>query len=374
VRKFNQMNVFSFGLQPKLMLTLQAYVCLSGATMSKFLACGIFPVLSILIGLTTASGPQVQPSVKLIKSVDLVGYTGDFDHFAVDYDRNRLLLAAEDHGTLEIFDLNSSEHLRTVGGFGNPHSILARRGVPTLFITDSEKQMSTIRNADTLTKEKTVILTPGADTAKYDAATNTLYVVTGGKDVEMKTANLEAVNPDTGERKALLTFPDNHVEAMAFVDGDPRLFINLTQTNKLAVVDRNTMKVLKVWPVPAAQQNAMVSFDEGQHRLYVVCRQPGTVVVMNSDTGAIVGTQPAPLRADEVQYDANSHRLYVPGGEGYMGIYDTSDPDHLKLLEKITTAPGAKTGLLLPGMHRLFLAVSPGDSKAMAKVLTYEVK
>jgi hypothetical protein len=66
------------------------------------------------------------------------------------------------------------------------------------------------------------------------------------------------------------------------------------------------------------------------------------------------------LQANEVQYDASSHRLYVQGGEGYMGIYDTSDPDHLKLLEKVTTAPGAKTGLLLPGMHRLSLAVSPG--------------
>ena len=90
--------------------------------------------------------------------------------------------------------------------------------------------MSTIRDANTLAKQRlTVSLTPGKlTTAKYDAASNTLYVVTGGKDVDMKTANLEAVNPDTGDRKALLTFPDNHVEAMAFVDGDPRLFINLT--------------------------------------------------------------------------------------------------------------------------------------------------
>ena len=342
--------------------------------MHKVVARSLFLATSLSVLTASLLYAQAQSSVKLIKSVDLAGYTGDFDHFAVDYDRNRLLLAAEDHGTIEIFDLKTSEHLRTVGGFGNPHSILARRGVPTLFITDSEKQMSTIRNADTLAKEKAVTLTPGADTAKYDAASNTLFVVTGGKDVDMKTANLEAVNPDTGDKKALVTFPDNHVEAMAFVDGDPRLFINLTQTNKLAVVDRNTMKILKVWPVPPAQQNAMVSYDQAQHRLYVVCRQPGMVVVMNSDTGAVVGTQPAPLRADEVQYDAGSHRLYVPGGEGYMGIYDTSDPDHLKLVEKVTTAPGAKTGILIPAMHRLFLAVSPGESKTMAKVLTYEVK
>ena len=312
-------------------------------------------------------------SVKLIKTVTLPGYTGDFDHFAVDYDRNRLLLAAEDHGTLEVFDLNTSAHLRTVTGFGNPHSILVRKGAPTIFVTDSEKQGPTIRDAASYAEVKSVDLTPGSDTSKYDPASNILYIVTGGKDVDMKTANLEAVNPDTGAKLGSVTFQDNHVEAMAFVPEDPRLFINLTQTNQLAVVDRKSMKVLNIWPVPPAQQNAMVAFDPAQHRLYVVCRSPGMVVVMNSDDGSVVGTLPAPLRSDEVQYDAGSHRLYVPGGEGYMGIYDTSDPNHLKLIEKVTTAPGAKTALLIPAMHRLFLAVSPGDSKAMAKVLTFEV-
>jgi hypothetical protein len=56
-----------------------------------------------------------------------------------------------------------------------------------------------------------------------------------------------------------------------------------------------------------------------------------------------------------------------------MGIYDTRDANHLKLIEKVSTAPGAKTGVLVTPLHRLFLAVSPGESKATAKVLTYEV-
>lgn len=315
-----------------------------------------------------------QSSVKLIRSVDLPGYTGDFDHFAVDYDRNRLLLAAEDHGTLEVFNLKTSAHERTVTGFGNPHSILVRKSVDTVFITDSTPKGATIRSADTYAKIKSVPMTPGSDTSRYDAASNTLFVVTGGKDVDMKTANLEAIDPDTGAKLNSVTFPDNHVEAMAFVPSDPRIFINLTQTNKLAVVDRRTLKVLATWPVPPAQQNAMVAFDPAQHRLYVVCRSPGMVVAMNSDTGAVVSTLSAPLRADEVQYDPAAHRLYVPGGQGYLGIYDTADPNHLKLVENVTTAPGAKTALLLPAMHRLFIAVSPGETKTMAKMLTYEVR
>jgi DNA-binding beta-propeller fold protein YncE len=329
------------------------------------------------VGLTALLGAGVaraqSSSVKLIKSVDLPGYSGDFDHFAADYRRGRLLLAAEDHGTLEVFDLKTSSHLQTVSGFGNPHSILVRKDVSTVFITDSTDKNATIRDASTYAKKQTVNLTPGSDTAKYDAAANILYVVTGGKDVDMKTCNLEAINPDTGAKLGSVTFQDNHVEAMAFVDGDPRIFLNLAQTNKIAVIDRKTMKVTATWPVPPAQQNAMVAFDPSQHRLYVVTRTPGMVVVMNSDTGVVVSTQAAPLRADEVQYNEATHRLYVPGGEGYLEIYDTSDANHLKVVEKVTTAAGAKTALLIPEMHRLFLAVSPGDTKAMAKVLTYEV-
>jgi hypothetical protein len=367
------MKAFSYQLQPRLILNTQAGFGTTGASMTYVSIRPAFFAVWLAAITVPALFSQEAPAVKLIHSVDLPGYSGDFDHFAVDYDRNRLLLAAEDHGTLEVFDLKTSDHLRSVDGFGNPHSILVRPGSPTVLITDSEKQGASLRDADTYAKKRSLTLTPGSDTSKYDLAANVLYVVTGGKDVDMQTANLEAVNPDTGEKIGSITFQDNHVEAMAFDDGDPRLFINLTQTNKIAVVDRKTLKLIATWPVPPAKQNAMVAFDSAQHRLYIVCRDPGMVVAMNSDTGAVVDTQPAPLRADEVQYDSHKHRLFVPGGEGYMGVYDTADPDRLKLTEKVPTAPGAKTGLLLPSMHRLFLAVSPGESKAMAKVLTYEV-
>ncbi|MGA8538474.1 MAG: hypothetical protein WB566_03195, partial [Terriglobales bacterium] len=203
---------------------------------------------------------------------------------------------------------------------------------------------------------------------------NIVYIVTGGKDVDMKTAELAAVDPDTGEKKGAIVFQDDHVEAMAIEKDGDRLFINLTQTNKLAVIDRKAMKIIALWPVPAAQQNAMVVFDAAHHRLFLGCRKPGMVVTMNSDTGQVTGTAAGPLRSDELILDAASHRLYMPGGEGYIGVYDTSDPDHLKLLSKVPSAPGAKTGTLLPDMKEIVLAASPGETKAMAKVLTFTLQ
>jgi hypothetical protein len=82
--------------------------------------------LFFILLLGTAGKAEQRSSVQLIKSVDLPGYSGDFDHFAADYDHNRLLLAAEGHGTLEVFDLKTSDHLRTVAGFGKLQQLSAR--------------------------------------------------------------------------------------------------------------------------------------------------------------------------------------------------------------------------------------------------------
>lgn len=316
---------------------------------------------------------QTNAPLKLIKTVTLPGYTGDFDHFAIDRQRGRFLLAAEDHATLEVFDLKSGNHLKTIKGFGAPHTILVRPGASTILVTDSGKQMTSILDAETYEKKGTVQLTPGADSAGYDAAANIWYIVTGGKDVDMKTASIEAINPDTGKKLGMVTFNDNHVEAMAVEKNGDRIFINLAETNKLAVVNRKTMKILATWPVPPAKANAMVQLDEAAHRLYVVCREPGMVVVMNSDTGGVIATAPAPLRSDETMLDVATHRLYVPGGQGYVGVYDTSDPNAIKEIAKVTSAPGAKTGILLPDMKKMLLAASPGETKNVAKVLTYEL-
>ena len=313
-------------------------------------------------------------SLLLKGSVNLPGYTGDFDHFAVDQARGRLLLAAEDHGTVEVFDLNNGRHLQTVNGFETPHSILIRPGAPTILVTDSGKGMSKLLDASTYGVKGVVTLVPGADSIGYDPTENMVYIVTGGKDVDMATSELASVDPDTGEKKAALTLQDNHVEAMALEKNGNRLFINLTQTNKIAVIDRKAMKIISIWPVPAAQQNAMVAFDEPHHRLYVGCRKPGMVVVMNSDTGAVTNSAPSPLRSDQILFDPAANRLYSPGGEGYMAVYDTSDPDHLKTVARVPTAPGAKTGILVQEKKQLVLAVSPGDTKAMAKVLTFDLK
>jgi hypothetical protein len=82
-----------------------------GFIMKSKLAGGL---LLAAAAIATHAPAQSTAPLKLVKTVTLPGYTGDFDHFAIDRQRGRILVAAEDHATLEIFDLKSGNHLKTI--------------------------------------------------------------------------------------------------------------------------------------------------------------------------------------------------------------------------------------------------------------------
>ena len=319
---------------------------------------------------SNANSPDI---VKLARSVDLPGYQGDFDHFAADRKTDRLFLAAEDHGTLEVFNLKDGSHERTVNGFGTPHSIAVLPDGKRLLVADGgEKVPSEVLNLSTLNKIGTLKLIPGADSIYHDPDAPVLYMVSGGKDVHLPYSILYAIDANTLQVKNQLRIPSTHVEAMAMESGTNRLFINLTDKAEVAVIDRKAMKEMKRWKVAPAAENSPMAFDQQAHRLFVVCRKPASLLVLDSDSGQVLETLPAPGHSDDAAYDQEAHRIYVPGAEGWLGIYSFENGKATQIA-KVDTAPGAKTQFLDTENHRLFLAVSPGEGKTGAKLLTYDI-
>jgi DNA-binding beta-propeller fold protein YncE len=303
---------------------------------------------------------------------ELPGYSGDFDHFAVDLPGNRLFLAAEDHGTLEVFDLRSGKHLKSVKGFETPHSLFPIPESHRLLVTDGSQTVKLLDD-QTLAPAGAIKLHPGADSIGYDPGSGHLYIVTGGKDVKLQQSWLEEIDPVRAQKIGEVSFDADHVEAMAVEQSGPRLFINLTDKNDLAVIDKPTRRVVARWPVHAAEQNAMVQIDELTHRLFVITRKPGKLLVLNADSGATIATFPAPGRVDQEIFDPATHRIYAPGGEGYIGVYLEKDADHFSELAHVPSAAGAKTAILVPQLHRLYVAVSPGEGKTGAAIMWFNV-
>src|ERR1700690_3623030 len=71
----------------------------------------------LLFGFASRFGAQEKSPMKLMATTPLPGFTGDFDHFGLDLKGKRLFLAAEDHKTVEVFDLDGTR-LKSISGFG----------------------------------------------------------------------------------------------------------------------------------------------------------------------------------------------------------------------------------------------------------------
>jgi hypothetical protein len=301
------------------------------------------------------------------------GYSGDFDHFGVDLKGNRLFLAAEDHGTVELFNLKTGQHERTLTGFQTPHAFVYLPEHNRLIVTDSGKGMTKILDATTYKIVGHIALEPGADSAEYDTSTGHLYIVTGGKDVDMKNCFLNEVDPLTGHLYAKLRFDSDHTEAVKAEQRGNRLFVNVADHNYVAVVDKKTFKVIARWPLSGAQTNLTMALDEADHRLFVGTRNPGKLFVLNTDTGATVATLDTPATSDGLFFDNARKRVYVPGGDGYLGVFQQVTPDLYAARPRIPSAAGAKSGIVVPQLDRLYLAASPGEHAKGGEVLWFSL-
>jgi DNA-binding beta-propeller fold protein YncE len=159
---------------------------------------------------------------------------------------------------------------------------------------------------------------------------------------------------------------------MALEPQTARMFINITDHNEIAVVDRSKLSVIGHWSLENAGENSPMVLDAANHRLFVVCRKPARLVVFDTLTGKQLESMDTAGRSDGMAFDSVTKRIYVPGGEGYVAVYEQKDGDHYQLVAKVPSAVGAKTCLFVPELNRLYVAVSPGEGKFGARLLTFE--
>ena len=328
---------------------------------------------SVSASATTSDGaaaPAASP-IKVAGHTDLPGYTGDFDHFAVDEKDGRLFLAGEDGGALKVFDLKTGALIQSVPGFDAPHSMLYLPGAGELVVIANAG--SRVLDAKTLATKRKLSLPAGADSVGWDEARGRLYVVTGGKDVKMTTSSLVEIDPATGKTYGATPFDGDHTEALAVEQSGDRIFINQTDKNLLDVIDKKTHAIKVRWKIKEAEQNAPLAYDERTRRLFVVTRKPGKLAILNADTGETVQAFDAPSRVDQVIWDPDNRRIFVCGGDGHLAVFEQDDADHYRELTLVDTPPASKTGIFAPSLNRLFLAASPGESKSMAQLVWLDV-
>jgi DNA-binding beta-propeller fold protein YncE len=309
---------------------------------------------------------------KNLTTTRMPGVQNHFDHLTPDLKNNRLFVVPEDNKSIEVYDIRSGKFVHSIKGIGVGHSVVYRADINEIFVTDGSDGSLHIFNGTTYELLKTVKLLADADATGYDPVTHYLYIANGGLDAGLNYGLLSIVDTSTGQRVGDIKIDSNRLEAMVVEKTGSRLFLNATEKNAIAVIDRKKQAVVATWPATGCRVNASVAIDESHHRLFVACRD-GNLVVLDSDTGKTLQVLPISTGVDDMIYDPASQRIYVACGEGFVNVYHEMDADHYQSMGKVPTGPLGKTGLLVPELKKYFVAVPPHGA-ASAEVLVFAVQ
>jgi hypothetical protein len=310
-------------------------------------------------------GLSAQKSLVQMGAIDLPGVEGRIDHLAFDASMQRLFVAALGNNTVEVLDLKSAAHIKSLSGFQEPQGIAILADARLAAVANGQGEGLQLLNADDYRPGSMVKLGDDADNVRYDASARHVYVGFGSGAL---AAINEADSRVLGEAKLA-----GHPESFQLERSGSRIFVNVPTANQIAVVDRTGMRVVATWPVTTATSNFPMALDEDNHRLFIGCRHPAKVLVYDTGSGLEVGSVDIVGDTDDLFYDAARKQLYVSGGEGFVDVLVNTDGNRFTRTAHIATAAGARTSLFVSDLNRLYLAV-PHRGSQKAEVRVFEAR
>ena len=145
-----------------------------------------------------------------------------------------------------------------------------------------------------------------------------------------------------------------------------KLYVNLTGSDEVGVIDLDTRQIIAKWPLPDAHVAHAIALDEPNHRLFTATRKPPQFIVFNTDTGKVVTSLPCVGVNSDMSIDVARKRVYITGSDT-ASVFEQHDGDHYEHIAEIPTAYRAKSSIFVPELKRLYVADS-GKGKPDAKL------
>jgi len=304
--------------------------------------------------------------MRLEAKIPLGEVRGRIDHLAVDMARRRLFVAELGNDSLAVVDLDARAVARRIQGLREPQGVAYAAGADIVLVANAgDGTIERFRGED-LAPLGPASLDANADNLRPDPTRDgAVWVGHGGAGHGAAKAEggLTALDAASGKPVGASIPLPAHPESFQLEAGGPRAFVNLPGAGgAVAVLDRAARRQVAVWSMPGLGANFPMALDERGGRLFVAFREPAALAVLDLADGSELGRLPLCGDADDLFLDARRHRLYAVCGEGVVDVFEDPPtaregsrrvPRHLA---RVPTSPGARTGLFVPELDRLFVA------------------
>jgi YVTN family beta-propeller protein len=327
----------------------------------KFCASLATSLLAVLV--TRWAAPAAEAAdLRLIGTIPMAGIEGRIDHLAATPDGRMLFVAALESGRVLRIDTAAGKVTAVITGVKEPQGVCYLREAAKLVVASGGD--GTVRIYDGALKlSATANGLDDADNVRYDPGANLVYAGYG-------QGALAVIDPERGVEVGRMPL-DGHPESFQLEDRGTRIFVNVPTAGEIEVVDRARRAVIAEWKVGGAADNFPMALDEADRRLFIGTRHPPRLLVIDTESGKTVATRDACGDTDDLFYDAPSRRIYLSGGEGCIDVFRRTGPFAYRRIERVKTPRGARTSLLMPAAHRLYLA-APHRNAQNAAVLVFQ--
>jgi DNA-binding beta-propeller fold protein YncE len=127
-------------------------------------------------------------------------------------------------------------------------------------------------------------------------------------------------------------------------DGSGKLYVDVEDEKKIAVVDLKTLKVVTKYDLGAtAGSPSGLGLDVKNHLLFAMCRRPNVCVILNADDGKVLTTLPIGNGTDGGGFNPTTMEAFSSQGDGTLTIIKESSPTSFAVEQNVETKAGCKT-------------------------------
>jgi DNA-binding beta-propeller fold protein YncE len=296
-----------------------------------------------------------QPTWQVTKTLH-IGGEGGWDYVTIDPQTNRLFVTRSTH--TQVIDTTSGKVIADIPGQSRSHGTAIDPAVNRGFITEGGGDGAIdVFNLSTYKLLGKIHTMPDSDGIIYDKFLNLVLAVSGdgGKlmtfkpDIDIATGKFTTI--DLGGAPEFLA-----------ADSDGKAYINLEDKDLVAVVDLKTNKVIARWPVAPGGHPVGMSIDVHDHLLFIGCRNPQKLIVINTETGKVVAALPIGSNVDATKFDAG-HAYASCGGSGELFAASQKD-GKWQIDQVVKTSLGARTMDLDMRNHIFYLPAAETEPAA----------
>ena len=295
-----------------------------------------------------------EPAAYAISARHPMAGEGGWDYLSHDTGHNRLYVSRATR--VQVVDAASGQIVGEIADTPGVHGIALATDLNKGYISSGRANSIKVVDLQTL-KADVVIPTPrgeNPDYITYDASTQRVWAFNGrsrnASVVDARTDQLVATVPLSGKPEA------------AVADGRGHVFVDIEDRNEVAVLDAAGARVTGHYALPGCDEPAGLAIDAAAHRLFVGCHNQ-LLLVLNSDSGAVVAKLPIGEGVDATVFDAERHLVFSSQADGTLTIIQALSADQYQVVQTVATPRGARTMALNASTHEVDLMAAESDEQ-----------